>query len=636
LVTLFLFGHQLATLRTHTNQAEHIIHLPANQKIMAFSGVIIDAVKETENSYKTTIQLDAVKMDSTWQQQTGKVLCYFAKDSANPLTYGNKVICKSSFSLVDTPKNPSEFNYKRYLSFHNIYHRAYIGKGKYVVSGAEPAFSFIGKPNYLIAQAISVRYFLVDLLSEHFSSNRELGIAEALILGVKDTLENDVVKAYSGVGAMHVLAVSGLHVGLVYQVFVLLFGWMKTKGWKMGKIAQPILLLLAVWLYAFITGLSPSVIRAATMFSFIILAQATGKSTNIYNTLAVSAFFLLCINPFLLMEVGFQLSYLAVLGIVYIQPKLYGIFSFNTMLIDKIWMITCVSVAAQVATFPLGLLYFHQFPTYFFISNLIVIPAAILILYGGIFVLIFSFSASVSSLLAIVLEKIIWATNELIFRINAFPYALISGVDISIAECWLIFAMIVLLLSFFHLKKLSYFAMAFVSSLFFSGLQLQEFITESNKQGAIVYAVPNHSAIALRNGREIYFFADSALYMNDDKMLFHIKHHWWNQNIDRVWWNDKSSIQHIEVDGNKLLVWNGKSFLYYRNPIKKRLQQPLHVDYFIVQDNVWIDKEKIELNFSFSQLIIDSSNNYKTRAYCIRHFSEAYDVLSEGAWIAHL
>ena len=249
----------------------------------------------------------------------------------------------------------------------------------------------------------------------------------------KDELDFEVKQAYAAAGAMHVLAVSGLHVGIIFLILNTLLAILDTS--KKGRIVKAIILLISLWSYAMITGLSPSVLRAATMFSFVIMGTVLNRSSSIYNTLAASAFFILIINPNLLFEVGFQLSYVAVLGIVYLQPLIYKRIYTRWWLLDKVWAITAVSIAAQIATLPLTLFYFNQFPVYFMLSNLLVIPSAAVILILGILLFIASPIPFISESIGWVLNKFIEGLNFGIKEIEVLPNSLIEGLSINVLEC---------------------------------------------------------------------------------------------------------------------------------------------------------------------------------------------------------
>jgi competence protein ComEC len=176
------------------------------------------------------------------------------------------------------------------------------------------------------------------------------------------------------------------------------------------------------------------------MFSFVALAKPLGWRTNIYNTLATSAFVLLLYDPYLIMSVGFQLSYLAVLGIVYLQKPLYNLWLIDNRVGNWVWEITCISIAAQVATFALGMLYFHQFPVYFLVSNLFVIPLSTAILVGGILLLAVSWLSAVADLVGWLLQWLIEILNWTVMVTEKLPFSIISGIHLTTFQCWLIMA----------------------------------------------------------------------------------------------------------------------------------------------------------------------------------------------------
>src|SRR5690606_30371161 len=226
--------------------------------------------------------------------------------------YGDLLVIKGAPQRPDPPANPAEFDYARYLEQRNIFHQHFVREGV-MRMGAEPS-------NGVLALAYKLRARAEAVLRTYVPGERAQGIARALVLGVTDGLDNELREAYAGVGVMHILAVSGLHVGVIY--FVLASLLRPLNRLPKGNWAVAVISIFVLWLYAFITGLSPSVLRAVTMFSFLTLAKPWRRGTNVYNTLAVSAFVMLLADPWLVCSVGFQLSYLAVLGIVYFYPRL--------------------------------------------------------------------------------------------------------------------------------------------------------------------------------------------------------------------------------------------------------------------------------------------------------------------------
>ena len=331
--------------------------------------------------------------------------------------------------------NPGAFNYREYME----------QNGKYFQVKAN-TLNILHRPKWSIWRAVyQVRNHLSNVLRKHLEY-REFGVAQALVLGQKQYLEPETKQAFAGVGAMHILAVSGLHVGLVF----LLFNWLFKPLQKLpnGHIVQTVLVILVIVGYAAITGLSPSVTRASLMFALISVGNMLRRVGDIYNTIFASAFLMLLYNPDLLFSIGFQLSYIAVLGIIFIYPKLFKCLAPKYWITVKLWSLLCLAIAAQLVTFPLGIYYFHQFPTYFFITNLIVIPAAFVLLLGG-FVLFFSNAITqlgfsiVEAWLGWMYQKVVWLLNECIEILYAFPVSSIAQLEISELQLFIIYLFII-------------------------------------------------------------------------------------------------------------------------------------------------------------------------------------------------
>ena len=432
---LFLFiiaGYSLTVLNTERLYDGHYSVYSLERHSIFIGTLSSDAVPRAKSiKAEMDIQLCVTKNDTI--PINGTMLVYFEKDAlAEKLGYGDELVIKGMLNEIQVPQNPNEFNYKRYMGFHQITHQIYAPSGEWFKSEAGVGF---------IRTIKDWQHSVLRIIEDHNITNRELAIVSALLVGYKHHLSADQVNAFASAGAMHVLAVSGLHVGII---FIIVSAILKPLGrYKWGLYLKGILLLLSLWLYAAITGLSPSVTRAATMFSFVIAAQQFKRHTNIFNTLATSAMALLVLNPFLIVEVGFQLSYLAVVGIVVLQPYLYKLWEPKYWIVDKIWAITAVSVSAQVATFPLGLLYFHQFPNYFLLSNLVVIPAATAILPTGIALVTLHWVPGLNSALGFVLYWLVHLLDLFIQWVEKQPGALMSGIDISIFETYFIYMIVI-------------------------------------------------------------------------------------------------------------------------------------------------------------------------------------------------
>ncbi|HYG19850.1 MAG TPA: ComEC/Rec2 family competence protein, partial [Ohtaekwangia sp.] len=377
LLAILLAGYLNVHLKTDADRDDHFARL--SDQPGYYKAVVTGYATERNKTWRMEVRVTAVKQDSAWQVSTGMVMLYLSKaDFTEPFEYGDVLLVNGSPQAVKPPSNPGEFDYQKFLSYKNIYHQHFLRKGNVARIGSVP-------DNPVTKLAIDARIWADSTLRKFVSGEREQAIASALVLGITDGLDNDLLNAYAATGAMHVLAVSGLHISIIYLIILTLFKPFNKS--VSGRWTLAFISLLILWIYAFITGLSPSVLRAVTMFSFVALAKPWKQKVNIYNTLGASAFFLLLFDPYMIMSVGFQLSYLAVLGIVYIQPKMYLLWEPKHRLVDQIWKVTTVSIAAQIATLPLGLLYFHQFPNYFLLANLLVIPGSFIVLVGGLAIL---------------------------------------------------------------------------------------------------------------------------------------------------------------------------------------------------------------------------------------------------------
>ncbi|MGK0329613.1 MAG: competence protein ComEC, partial [Polaribacter sp.] len=323
--------------------------------------------------YNDKFEADVIQVDAV--KTRGTILLNIYKDSfSNTLRVDEILYTKAIFTALNPPLNPHQFDYKLYIAKQGIYQQLFLEKSDYKNVGFD-GFSLIGF-------SANFRDKIEVALSKYHFQTNELGVINALLLGQRQDISKDLITDYSKAGAIHILAVSGLHVGII--LLILSFIFKPVERFKNGKFIKSILIILTLWMFAFIAGLSPSVVRAVTMFTFLAIGNAFQRKKVTEFSLIASVFFLLLVQPLFLFDVGFQLSYLAVFGIVWIQPKLYKIYAPTYQIENKIWQLITVSIAAQIGVLPLSLYYFHQFPGLFMLSNLIIIPCLGTILIGGI------------------------------------------------------------------------------------------------------------------------------------------------------------------------------------------------------------------------------------------------------------
>ena len=423
---LFLFGGMLVSLNKNSDQK---IDWTDSQGYLA---EVIQFDEEKPNSRQNILEVKSILKSGRWEMAFGQVLVYHQLDQE--LRPGMILFVQGIPENIEKPSNPSEFDYASYLGRKGIGSRHFIGK-KAELLGNHPSHN----TTYWIE---NLRYSISLQLKEKIPDPRSNQVAQALLLGQKQFLDQDTKTAYSQSGVMHVLAVSGLHVGIIYLFLMFLIKPFGLK--KVGLKSYLIFVVFCIWLYALITGMSPSVLRAATMFTLITFGQMRERKPSIFNVLAFSAILMITLNPELIFEVGFQLSYLAVGGIVLIHPLVARLWTPATKVSEYIWQLIAVSISAQLATFPLTVYYFHSFPTFFLLGNIVVLPMAFLVMQIGVPLVIFSWVPFLSDFLGILVSYLILVQNWLIDLIQKLPFSQLDRLTISIST--MIFVWLLLLM----------------------------------------------------------------------------------------------------------------------------------------------------------------------------------------------
>ena len=599
LMIVFLFGHFRLKHFKDDNQSNHLIY--SSLEIEAYQAVVTEEPQIKTKSVKAVVQIQRVFASGETEALSGRVNLYLNKETATDLRYGDLLLIKGKPQRMTGPLNPGEFDYRNYLVYNNIFHQ-HFAQDDFEILGNQP-------PSAIMNYALTLRGRCRKVLTGLLPDDKVRGVVLALVIGAKDELDVEVQQAYAASGAMHVLAVSGLHVGIVYGLILLLFKQLRLHSGK-GRWWLAATSIAVLWIYAFVTGLSPSVLRAVTMFSFIALGKALQRNTNIYNTLAASAFVLLWYNPYLIMSVGFQLSYLAVFGIVYLQPKFYGLLEVKSAFLDKIWAITCVSFAAQLATGPLSMLYFHQFPAYFFLSNLFIIPAALLILVMGLSLLALGWIPFIGTAIGWTLTKFVWLTNELVFMVEGIPGSLIDGINLKTYESWLIYFSIIFALLLFHKKRFKYIVSAILMSFVFGVSQILDRSHYSDKSAVSFFNVSNASVFDFQLGRHAKLVGDTAFINDPNKLRFSIEPKRLTAYQDINVNKDGLNLISSKLHGSDLYAFEGRTYLHVKNDSISQFQsaQKIPIDHIIVSNESVSDLSWLIAIFDVKNLIIDKSN----------------------------
>ena len=492
---------------------------------------ISEPIEEKENSIKAIGKILYTYDNREQIRVQGMLLLYLEKNKPD-FEMGDTLLLSSYINEVEAPKNPKEFDYKSYLAGKHIYYRAFVKADDVKTVSQQPGFS-------IKRLSHKVRNFFLERLSLRIKNPDDFAVAAALTLGYRNELSPEVRSDFADAGAMHILAVSGLHVGVIFGLLKFIFAGL--PHFKYRRKIEGYLILFSLWGYAFITGLSPSVIRAATMLSFIVVAQMINKRSNIYNTLAASAITIFLIfGPERITETGLQLSFAAVLGIVFFQPRLSGMLKIKNKALKYIWEITCVSIAAQLVTAPITVYQFGIFPVYFMLTNLIAIPGAFIVLSSGLFVYtlelinfgcqyLFGMKSlysetsefAVSNICRVFNFEVSWL-NKSIHFISELPWATIQNIEISAFTSIMMYALIISAAFWVsHKYKHALFTGFTALTVTLSVWVYDRYFTGQNPE-LHIHSIPGHSVMGyFGSDREIYS-ADSNFWADEQKQGYYL------------------------------------------------------------------------------------------------------------------
>lgn len=453
---------------------------------------LIEPLQLKNKTYKTVAIIESIGSAQHEIKTNIKMIVHVAVDSSNTsiplLTTGSYMATTMQPSLVPDTHNPGGFHYKVWLFRNEITHQLYVAKGTWTILPTKKSKQYL----QVLQQKIKNR------LQQNITGKQEKAVAAALLIGYKQDIDSDLMKAYSNTGVIHVIAISGLHLGLIYGLLLSIFSWMPDSIIK--KWTAPPIMLLVLWGFALLTGAGPSIVRAAVMFSFIIIAKVVKQNSNIINALAASAFFLLLLHPFYLWDIGFQLSYAAVLSIVLYQKHIFDSLYFKYKWIQACWQLNAVTLSAQILTLPLVVYHFHQFPNYFLLSNFIVVPLSSIILYGCLLLLPFGTLAYLGKALSVAISWLITCMNWVIQKMNALPYATTGNLHINTAQVILFFIIIVCFTLFIQTQKNKWCFYGLTTLLIGCSIHGFNHIKEKGLTTLTVWFVPKTTKITIRYG----------------------------------------------------------------------------------------------------------------------------------------
>jgi competence protein ComEC len=581
---------------------------------------------EKPNSYKALAKAEYVWKQNRWIPVKGKVLLYFKKDSIPFLRYGSKLVIQKPLQPITSSGNPGGFDYRQYCATQSIYHQVYLLPEEYRILPGEHGSIFT-------KWLLTTRNNVLTILRKYIPDEKESGVAEALLIGYRNDLDKDLVRSYSQTGVVHIIAISGLHLGMIYGLMLFLLKPFSRKKWI--RWVKPFFILAVLWGFSLLAGAAASILRSAVMFSFIVLGEGLQRKTQVYNTLAASAFCMLLYDPYFLWDVGFQLSYLAVLSIMLFMKPVYRCVYCSNKLLNAIWQLNAITLSAQVLTLPVILLYFHQFPNLFLFTNFMAVPLSGFILYGELLLLLFSFIPWLGFHTGHAIGFLITQMNGIIERTARLPFAVTEAVQFSFIQTCLLYIGIAAI-GYWLLRKRFRFLIAglvFLAILFLS--DTIESIQEKKQQVLIVYNIPKHSSVDIIEGTRYQYIGDAVVQGNRSQRDLYLQ-------PSRIWYGayKNDSLRRMFFRKNRLVAGRRKVLFINGPGTLPASTGKISVDLIIIGGNPRLLLSQLADSFDCGQYVFDSSNPlWKIRQWKkeadnlhLRHHS----VPEKGAFIMDL
>ncbi|SFC21038.1 competence protein ComEC [Parapedobacter composti] len=592
---------------------KHFSHYPA----AALVGYVGDEPTVRGETIRFPLMVTHVYGDSGMAAVRGTLMLTIHRADTLPIafTYGDELIVPATYRQVPPPYNPGEIDYRSFLANRNCWHQAYIPLHEVQKIGKDKGLA-------LRAYALSVRQQMVAKFSRYIRDRDALSIASTLILGYRAELREELLQAFSNTGTIHVLSVSGMHVIIVYWLFSRLFWWMD-RGTAL-RVAKLMVLLLAVWGYALLTGFSPSVLRAATMASFVIAGATFRRQSRIYNSIAASAFFLLLYHPKFIAYIGFQLSYLAVLGIVFLYAFFRQAVPSGNRFTKPVLAYASVSTAAQAGAGPLAAYHFHHFPLYFLPANLLVVLPVSAIMYLG-FVLLAIPYVPFASVIAVVLEQLILAVNRALHVIEGWPGSVVNGIWVPWWELPLMYGLLVAFVLAMNLRSKRWAVCAGVCMVLWTLSSFMSWFSQHDRDEMVVFNVQGDIAIGLIGQRNAWLYSNLA-YPDDRKVNYSVRPkltaHVPEKAVRFIPYGSSYGDGRVYVSG-PVIQFGGRCMMIYDG--RESFTGHLAVDILLFRNNPSIALESLTKMVSCRRLVLDGSNNDVTIAR-LKAEAEAMDI----------
>ena len=597
-----------------------------------FIARVCESPSEKRNSVKVQLDLRLFHSDTAIYKVSGKVLAYLEKTSgAMGLSYGDVLAFGGPIEEIPPPKNPEEFDYRGHLRRLGVTGSVFLKEGNWLSLG-------VNEGNPMIVLANRFRSHLLCALRRSGITEDEFGVAAAILLGYDESLSPQLRQQYVAAGSMHILCVSGMHVGLLYLMASFVLGFIG-HGKRAARIREWILLTL-LWCYAILAGLSPSILRSTLMITMLIVGKLLNRKGVTLNSIAASAFLILLLNPNDLFSVGFQLSYAAVVGIVVLQRPIYLLFYISNKFLDKVWEITAVALSAQLATLPFAVYYFHQFTPYFWLSNLVMTPLSFLTILTGMLLLFVAWIPGVSLLVG----KLVWAClrvmNLSVAWVESLPCSLVKGLYMNPTEFGLSLLLLLLFLLFVSLKKKRLLLEGLVVACVFSGSLAFKSQRAAEQQRFVAYSLKKHTAIDFIQGSAHVLLCDDELLCDAQAIDYSLKGAWAKQQLvmnPPCYTLLEDMDLPFVVKRRHLLAFGSTLFAFWDPSSAENYDSPMKVDVLMVREKQSPDMNLLCKRYQPKMILVDGtvpsylSERWKTQA---ESMNIACHCLGEGCFVS--
>ncbi len=430
---LFAAGCLIMAARNHVDNRQQRI-TGEGKKPVGYIMTLLQPPEEKPRTHRSITKTWRIMADGE-MLPIQRCIVYFKKDDSHHIPQiGDRFFVFKDPSPLKSSDNPGAFDPSVFYKRQGIGGSVYLQKGDYMIIS--------GKEKMIAARMVfKTRDSILGILRTHIRDPAAAGLAEALLIGYRNDLDADISDAYANTGVIHVIAISGLHIGMLYAIFM----WLTRPLNRSGRTAwlQLLIVLPLIWFFSLMTGAGASVMRSTCMFTLLGVGKLLmGRSGHPLNTLSATAFLLLSYQPYWIADIGFQLSFSAVASIMIFYEPVKNVLIFYNPVAEKLWEMVAITLAAQILTTPVILLYFGQFPLFFLLTNLVAIPLSSLILLGEIILCAFSFSTVTATNIGEALEHGIHWMNRYVFRMDAIPFSVIRDIHMTIPGIILIYACI--------------------------------------------------------------------------------------------------------------------------------------------------------------------------------------------------